>query len=442
MTAETRNTANADLRSIELPSRSYAKSVVRLLLGTDEHIPHERRVGLVPKQIAALHARLAEHGLRCEILVVEGAGDRAGFIDQAYAEAGARIIKASALRDEEPFDVVHALKEPTEYESLLPGPFLRIGAVHLASKPSGVCAMLDQRNFAGIIDGGTVGNCSHLLTGGDRTPIVGSMSRFAGWVAARKLVEGVQETHRRGKVVVVGGGIAGTSAAERLAPIAEEIVVVERYEPIHADIAARIRGFGIPNVTVVEHLTDQVLDDAIGIVFAHRSGAKAAEKICNLEQIERMRPGAGIADIAIDQGGSILHPGYLETDDAHASRKKYIELFAGRYFYYAEVNMPREEPYDASITHGRTVAPYLEVLLALCALEGSPDAALTRIRQLPAQRFTDAADIRGRSLFECVVQDLRNGLQLAITKGNVEIIDQDIADDEGLSAWVHSCAST
>lgn len=412
-----------------------------MLLGTDEHIPHERRVGLVPKQIAALKDSLSAHGLDSEILVVEGAGDRAGFIDSAYAEAGARLLKASDLEGEAPFDVVHALKEPTEYESLLPGPFLRIGAVHLASKPSGICAMLDRRNFAAIIDGGTVGNCSHLLTGGDRTPIVGSMSRFAGWVAARKLVEGVRETHPRGKVVVVGGGIAGTSAAQRLAPIAEEIVVVERYLPMHADVEARIRGFGIPHVSVVEHLDDKVLDDAIGIVFAHRSGAKAAEKICTLEQIERMRPGAGIADIAIDQGGSILHPGYLETDDAHASRAKYIDLFAERYFYYAEVNMPREEPYDASITHGRTVMPYLEVLLLLSAIHGGPDAALATIRELPAQRFTDPADIAGRSHFDCLVQDLRNGLQLTITDGVVEITDRDIADDEGLAGWVKTCAA-
>lgn len=425
----------------EPPDLPLTKPSVALLLGTDEHIPHERRVGLVPDQVGDLARSLCTHGLRTEILVVAGAGERAGFTDASYSEAGARIVHSHELAALPPLDVVHALKEPTEYESRLPGPFLRIGAVHLASKPSGVCAMLGRRNFAAIIDGGTVGNCSYLQNGGDRTPIVGSMSRFAGWVAARKLVAGVRARHGRGKVVVVGGGIAGTSAAQELAPIAGEIVIVERHVPIHADVEARVRGFGIPAVRLVEKLDDGVLEDAIGVVFAHRSGAKAAEKVCTIEQIERMKPGAGIADIAIDQGGSILHPGYLESDDAHAARAKYAALFAGRFFYYAEVNMPREEPRDASIMHGRAALPYLEVLLLLCAIHGSPDAALAGLRKLAVQRFTDAAALAGRSRFDCLLQDLRNGLQLAITGGTVEIVDPDIAGDEALSAWVGACAA-
>jgi len=428
---------------IDATSTHLAKNRATLLLGSDEQIAHETRVGLTPAHLAPLVKRLSAAGVALDVLVLRGAGARAGFLDADYRAAGAELVDEAALGARPAVDVVHALKEPTAYESRLPGPFLRIGAVHLATKPSGVCAMLAQRNFAAIIDGGTVGNCSYLLDGGDRTPIVGSMSRFAGWVAAEKVVEGVRRRHPQGKVIVIGGGIAGTSAAEKLLAIAGEIVVIERYAPIHDRIRAQLVacGFRTDAVRILEHLDDQVFDHAIAIVFAHRSGARAAEKVCSLAQIERLEPGAGIADIAIDQGGSILHDGYSEDDDATTARAKYIELFAGRFFYYAEVNMPRERPRKASRMHGDAVLPYLEALLLMCALHGGPTAACAELRRLPPHRYSDAREFAGLSRFDCLKRDLRNGLQLAIKDGRVDVVDADIAADRALRRWIDGCAA-
>lgn len=425
----------------ELANTRFAKNQVALLLGSDENIPHETRVGLTPDHLVRLRDDLTGLGVGVDLLVLEGAGERAGFPDDAYRAVGAELIDEAGLAARAAVDVVHALKEPTDYESRLPGPFLRIGAVHLASKPAGVCAMLARRNFAAVIDGGTVGNCSYLHHGGDRTPIVGSMSRFAGWVAAQKLVDHVRARHPRGRVVVVGGGIAGTSAAEKLLPIAEELVVVERYEPIHDALHATLTGLGFPSVSIRTSLDDDAMNNAIGIVFAHRSGAKAAEKVCTLAQIEDMKPGAGIADIAIDQGGSILHPGYEETDDAATARDKYTALFQDRFYYYAEVNMPREKPHEASKMHGDAVLPYLEALLLLSAIHGDPTAVAAELLLHPARRFTDAAQLEDRSHLDCLIQDLRNGLQLAITHGAVAITDTDIAHDESMRGWVDDCSA-
>ncbi|RMH17294.1 MAG: hypothetical protein D6696_16125 [Acidobacteria bacterium] len=432
--------AGAATVPVEPPSGGWRRRHVAFLLGTDEHIHRETRVGLVPRHLAELRRALTACGLEPELLVLAGAGGRAGFDDRAYTEAGARVIEEAELADLT-LDVVHALKEPTAYESRLPGPFLRIGALHLASRPAGVCALVGRRNFAGIVDGGMVGGCAYLLDGGDRTPIVASMSRFAGSVAARKLVDGVRARgHSRGKVVVVGGGVAGTSAAETLTPIADELVIIERHPPLYGDLAMKLYELGVASFRVVPRITDEVLDGAIAVVFAHRSGALAAEKVCTLEQIRRMKPGAGIADIAIDQGGSILHDGYDERDDALTARAKYRELLDGPFFYYAEVNMPREEPHDASQVHGDAVLPYVTTLLMLVARHGSPEAVVGALLERPARTFDDAADVAGRSRFDCLVQDLRNGLQLAVVDDRVELLDPDLGRDRSLRRWLADCA--
>lgn len=431
------------------PSTDFAKPRVRLLLGTDEYISFERRVALVPQHLVVLRENLAAHDLEVDLLVYRGAGERAsgdghgGFPDDAYRAVGAEIVDEDSLANQPAVDVVHALKEPTEYESLLPGPFLRLGALHLASKPPGVCAMLGRRNFAGIFDGGTVGSCAYLLDGGDRTPIVASMSRFAGRVAARHVLDALADHHLgAGKVVVVGGGVAGRAAIETVKPLVSELVVVEKYEPMHGWLAGQLAAMGIENHDIRVDLDDDAVDGAIAIIFAHRSGAQAAEKVCNIDQIRMMEKAAAIADIAIDQGGSILHPEYDERDDAVAARSKYQRIFAELgYSYYAETNMPREAPHGASEHHGEASLAYVAVLLMLSALHGGPAEAVEVVRARPMAHYTEPAAVAALDPFSAHVQDLRNGLQLTLIHDDIEITDPDVRADEHMLRWVTGCAA-
>ncbi|MEO1088687.1 MAG: hypothetical protein AAFY88_31025, partial [Acidobacteriota bacterium] len=357
------------------------------------------------------------------------------------AAAGAELADVEALADLEAFDVVHALKEPTDYEAELKGPFLRLGALHLASKPRGVCLMARRRNFAAILDGATVGSCSYLLAGSDRTPIVAAMSRFAGAVAGKKVVEGLERNGvDAGTVVIVGGGIAGRSAIRQVGPKTRTLVVVEPWAPMRERLASFLPEAGFDDFQIVEALTDEVLDGAVGLVFAHRSGAKAAEKVCNLDQVRRMKKGAGIADIAIDQGGSIAHDGYDETDDAAAAREKYIQLLGEDYAYYAEVNMPREEPRPASETHADAALPYVTALLALSAAHGGPEAAAAAILERPVRTF-NPGDAVVSDFLDAVLQDLRNGTQIVVIDGEVQVTDPEVEKNEHLVGWLRDCAA-
>lgn len=423
-----------------------ARRDVRVLVGTDEHIPHERRVALTPRHVRELSDVLVSAGLEPRIGVVSGAGVRAGrggsdgFPDAEYRAAGAEVVTESDLAAGPPWDVVHALKEPTPYEASIPGPFLRIGALHLASRPASLRPILGQRNFAAILDGGTVGSCSWLVHGGDRTPIVASMSRFAGSVAGRHLVAALRDAGLSGRVIVVGGGVAGRAALRRIAPHADEVVVVDPFAPTREVLASLLPRLGCEEFHLVPELLDEHFDGAAGVLFAHRSGAKAAEKVCHVDQIRRMHPGAAIADIAIDQGGSIAHPDYDERDDAHAAREKYRAVLDG-YSYYAETNMPREEPREASETHGDSSLPYLAVLAALVAVDGSATATTRRLLDIPQRICRRREDVRDAELLACLQQDLRNGLQLAVVDGDLEITDEDVRSDGGLSDWVRATAA-
>lgn len=429
-----------------LASQSFRKPRVTFFLGTDVGIAHERRVAMTPNLLDRLGRGLRELGLVPRLLVAAGAGERAkglvlpGFADEEYRQVGAEIVEPKDVGSLGEVDVFHALKEPTEIESELPSGFLRIGALHLASKPPGVCRLLATKNFSALIDGGTVGNCAFLELGGDRTPIVASMSRFAGALAGLKLLEGLRRNHLEGgRVVIVGGGIAGMSAIGKLDDQRAELVVVDPYPPTQERLGRELAAAGFTSVRLVSELTGDLLDGAVGIIFAHRSGAKAAEKVCNLEQIRRMRKGGAIIDIAIDQGGSIAHPDYREEDDAVTAREKYHQLLTD-YFYYAETNMPRDAPREASEVHGEASLPYVAMLLALSAIHGGPQAAAEEISRREPRVFTRREELDGLGVFDALVQDLRNGVQLTAAAGAVKIAHPDIAKDAVLSSWIANCA--
>ncbi len=108
-------------------------------------------------------------------------------------------------------DVVHALKEPSPYESLIPGLFMRIGALHVGSfRPScGLAALLRKRNFSAILDGSAVGGFTCRLSKTFQAPLRCSMSVFASRVAADTVAQNLAP---RSKVVISGGEGGGDIA--------------------------------------------------------------------------------------------------------------------------------------------------------------------------------------------------------------------------------------
>ncbi|HMN95877.1 MAG TPA: hypothetical protein PKC43_11060 [Phycisphaerales bacterium] len=400
---------------------------VTFLLGTDCHIGEpekgvvagaaedevERRVGITPTQLGLLRDWLSISGTQPRFIVVAGAGARAGFPDFAYRQNGAEIVAESDLpRAAAAFDVVHALKEPTAYEALLPGPIIRLGALHIGdfSAGAGIARLIEVGNWAAVIDGSYLGGVSHRRRGGFDIPLRKTMSDFAGDIAADfhagpRLAE-LDPGARR--AIVVGGGVAGTAATRRLlGSYGESLGALLLIEP-HAETRDTLRReFGAdPRVEIRDgrHLDSETLKGAGAVVIAtFRENAK--DFVCDHDALRSMARRGIVVDISCDEGPSLGVAG-LESLVGESARRHVRDAVAQlglEIEYVADTHLPRKRPQEASDAHGRVAVPYLAVLLQLCAAFGGAEGARDFI--LGHQGSPETED-----LFDAMVQDLRRGM--------------------------------
>ncbi|HEX7704832.1 MAG TPA: NAD(P)-binding domain-containing protein [Thermoanaerobaculia bacterium] len=413
-------------------SRPWAKRSIELVLGTDREIggeqSPERRVGITPDNVAQLIQFFAGTGIDLTVRVLADAGIHAGWTDADYVRAGAKVIRREEFRlHATPPDVVHALKEPSTYESEIPGPFLRIGAMHGGDlSPDSGTARLLARGDVAIFDGSATG-----APGKFRIAIRGPMSDFAGTIAAEWVLEHLASTELDGRIVIVGGGRVGTACVRKLAASGvREIVVCEAgANPQRlAEVARELSLLGNVRVIGIAGLDDEnlaaALDGAAAVVFAVFAPGNRAPRVASLEMLrERLSPGSLVIDVSIDERGAI------QDDDADPDWNSemlipWLEHRLDPIRYRAVPNMPREYPQEASRAHGDAVTPYLATLLYLSALEGGPVAALDRITQLPANpHCDDPLHAETSEVLSALMNDLRNGLAVYPAGGRVVVTD-------------------
>jgi alanine dehydrogenase len=262
---------------------------------------HEYRVGLTPASVRELTAR--GH----EVWVQSGAGSAIGLSDLAYEAAGAKLAAdaAEAFRHAE---MIVKVKEPQQSEITM----LREGQIlytylHLAPDPE---------QTAGLIRSGAVCIAYETVTGpGGGLPLLAPMSEVAGRMSVQAGaahlekskggmgvllggVPGVAPAH----VVVLGGGVVGTNALQVAVGMGARVTVLDR----NVD---RLRQLDLVfgNRIATVHSTATSVEEAVlsadlvigGVLIP---GA-AAPKLVTREMVSRMRPGAVVVDVAIDQGG-------------------------------------------------------------------------------------------------------------------------------------------
>lgn len=406
------------------PLATPVKRRVELLLGNDREIgretkSQEKRVGITPAQVRELRDCFAELRLELTVLAMQGAGQRAGFADSDFVAAGAEILTPEELEYQDgPPDVVHALKEPSRYESSIPGPFCRIGALHTGDfhTAGGLAGLLRKRNVA-IFDGSHVGAPDAF-----RIPIRGGMSIFAGEIAAEWVLDHLRHRHASGRAVVVGAGNAGRSAVRKLAA-APEVTAVHlldsaedprRLDQIRAELAD-VPKATVEGITGIDHShLLQALDEAVAVVFAVARPREAAPKVVHINSLkQRLAEGAIVVDISIDEKGAIhdseiRRTWSLEQIIEHLSRS--LGGSRGR-AYRALANMPRAYPRQASAAHGEVVLPYLATLLFLAAREGGAAGAIRFLESRPIDgRSPDPLKVEPARVLDALVQDLRNGM--------------------------------
>ena len=271
-----------------------------MIIGVPKEIKaQEFRVALLPSAAYQLIRR--GHS----VVVERGAGVGAGYPDDDYERAGARLVDPHEAVFAEA-DLIVKVKEPlpTEYPLLRRGQLL-FTYLHLAASKPLTEALLQSGVTALAYE--TVEVNRHLPLLEPMSEIAGRMSVFVGGYFLAKhfggsgvLLGGVPGV-LPGKVVVLGGGVSGINAARVAGGVGADVTILE------VDVE-RMRFLDITLHTAhtlyssEAHLMELLptVDLLIGAVLV--PGA-TAPKLIRREMLRRMRPGSVLVDIAIDQGG-------------------------------------------------------------------------------------------------------------------------------------------
>jgi len=312
----------------------------------------EHRVGLVPATVR----ELAGHGHT--VLVERAAGGGIGVSDEHYRAAGATIL-TSAAEVWDGAELIVKVKEPQAEERRLlrPGQTL-FTYLHLAPDPE------QARDL--VAGGATCVAYETVTAPGGGLPLLAPMSEVAGRMSIQAGAYYLEKTHGGlgvllggvpgvdpAKVVVLGGGVVGTHAIHIALGMGADVWVLDR----NVDVLRRLWAqFGRPLNTVFS-TRDAVerhvvaADLVIGGVLI--PGA-SAPKLVSADLVRRMRPGAVLVDVAIDQGGCFETSRPTTHDDP---------VYAvGGVVHYCVANMPGGVPRTSTFALNNATLPFVLAL--------------------------------------------------------------------------------
>lgn len=313
---------------------------------------HEYRVGLVPA--GARELVNAGH----EVFVQAGAGSGIGVEDADYLAVGAKVL-GTAKEVFDAAELVVKVKEPQLEECRM----MRAGQtlftyLHLAPDPEQAKALLQSGVTAIAYE--TVGSPDGSL------PLLTPMSEVAGRMSVQVGAATLQKANGgRGvllggvpgvppaKVVILGGGVSGTSAAEMAVGLRADVTVVDsslkKLRALDAVFGGRLKTCA-STADAVESLV-QDADLVIGAVLV--AGA-AAPKVVTREMVRKMKPGAVIVDISIDQGGCVE----TSRPTTHANPTFVVDGVV----HYCVTNMPGAVPRTSTFALTNATLPYVKAL--------------------------------------------------------------------------------
>lgn len=328
----------------------------------------EQRVALTPAGARAL----TEAGHR--VLVERDAGLGSGIRDEEYAAAGGMLGAVERVWGEA--ELILKVKEP------IPPEYPRLGRdqilftyLHLAALPD----LARELQQAGVIAIGyeTVQRADGSL------PLLTPMSEVAGRLAVQEgayylgkarggrgiLLSGVPGVPR-GNVAILGGGTAGTNAARIAVGLGADVSVLD----LSLDRLRHLDDlFGGAVVTLASNSLNiaQVVQRADLLIGAVLVAGARAPVLVTREMIERMKPGAVIVDIAVDQGGCVatIRPTTLLEPVYHVSGV----------VHYGVANMPALVPRTSTFALTNATLPYaLELAARGVVAAVTADPALAR----------------------------------------------------------------
>jgi alanine dehydrogenase len=279
--------------------------------------PGERRVALVPRDVALLS------GDGHDIRVQTGAGSAAGFRDDDYRSAGARVVDAHRAWN---CELVVKVKElqPGDFSRTVPGQLV-FGYHHLVGHPE-----LTRRLLASGI---TAIAYEAVRDASGGFPLLAPMSIIAGRMALQVAARALGRVPA--DVLVLGAGHAGNAAAD-------------------AARAAGARVTQLRRATATAQAVEEAALHADLVVGAVFSTGQRTPKLLPRSLVARMKRGSMIVDISIEEGGVAA----TSRPTSHADPTTVEEGV----IHYAVPNMPSAAPREAAEAISAAVVPYAQAV--------------------------------------------------------------------------------
>jgi len=273
-----------------------------MLIGVPKEIKnHEYRVGMTPASVReVVHSG---HNVVVETL----AGSGIGSSDEDYAAAGAEIA-LSAADVFSRADMIVKVKEPqSEERAMLRPEQLLFTYLHLAP---------DAQQTADLVASGATCIAYETITSAQGgLPLLAPMSEVAGRMSiqagahvlekaqgGRGMLLGGVPGVAPAKVVIIGGGVVGSNAAQMALGARAQVTVLDRSIHALARLDKEFNGAVKTVYSTQDSLEEYVLDADLVIGGVLIPGAQAP-KLVTEAMVKAMKPGSVLVDVAIDQGG-------------------------------------------------------------------------------------------------------------------------------------------
>ena len=319
-----------------------------MLVGVPKEIKvHESRVAITPEGVSEfVHAGHS-------VVIQDGAGVASAITNEDFIQAGATIV-ATADEVWQKADLVLKVKEPieSEYSKMRKGQTL-FTYLHLAASKACTDA---------LVASGTTAIAYETVEVNGTLPLLAPMSEVAGRLATQVGATALQKPHggrgvllggvpgvAPGRVVVIGGGVAGLNAAVIALGIGADVTVfdrsISRLQYIDTIYAGRIKTL-VASKHAIEREVKQA-DLVIGAVLVH--GAKAPKLVSN-SLVSQMKNGSVLVDIAIDQGGCF--------EDSKPTTHAEPTFIVHNSVFYCVANMPGAVPVASTYALTNATLPY------------------------------------------------------------------------------------
>lgn len=324
-----------------------------MIIGCPKEIKvHEYRVGLTPSSAS----ELIHHGH--DVIIETNTGAGIGISDADYEAVGCRIIRSAGKVFAEA-DMIVKVKEPQLNECAMLKPHhLLFTYLHLAA---------DKPQTEALMASGCTAIAYETVTANDGSlPLLAPMSEVAGRMSIQAGAHALEKAAGgRGillsgvpgvapaKVVIIGGGVSGMNAAEMAVGLGADVTIFDRNIKQMRNLDQRFRGT-VKTVYSTAHALEQAVLEADLVVGAVLVAGAAAPKLVSAETAKKMKDGAVLVDISIDQGGCFEN----SRPTTHSDPTFVIDGIV----YYCVANMPGAVAHTSTYALNNATLPFAVAL--------------------------------------------------------------------------------